>query len=100
MVMGSLYDRKIMVLAKRMAVEMVTKITMMIALMVKPTMAKAIMLGYIDDWKNWKRQLLCPVICFHPYRKSRINEDLILRPVTNRIVGSACMVCSTYMVLC
>ncbi len=45
---GSLYDRKMMVLAKGMTVEMVTNIVMVIALMVKPTMEKVIMLGYME----------------------------------------------------
>ncbi len=46
--MGSLYDKKMMVLAKWMAIEMVTKIAMVIALMGKPTMEKVIMLGYME----------------------------------------------------
>ncbi len=48
MMRRSLYDRKMVVLAKGMAVEMVTKIAMFIALMEKPTMEKGIMLGYVE----------------------------------------------------
>ncbi len=48
MVMENMCNRKMMVLVKGMAVEMVTKIAMVIAMMMKTTMEKGMMLGYLE----------------------------------------------------
>ncbi len=47
-VMESLYDRKIIVMAKGIAVKMVTKFAMVTALMVYPTMETGIILGCME----------------------------------------------------